>query len=159
MTSSGPDDVFRLAVRFLADRDRTTAQVEQFLTSRGVSPLQANHTIRRLSELRYLDDDAYARRYAEKRSASRPMGRDRLKTELLVKGVADCLAERVVDDVFQAIEEESLAQQVVTHAQRRGRRLTSIQIGRLLHQRGFTEETIDHIMVRLDMNKEWPNEE
>ena len=45
-------------MRFLAYRDRTTAQVEQFLTSRGVSPLQAKQAIRRLAELRYLDDAA-----------------------------------------------------------------------------------------------------
>jgi regulatory protein len=158
-TLSSPEDVFRLAVRFLAYRDRTTAQVDQFLASHGVSPLWAKQTIRRLSELRYLDDAAYARRYAEKRLVSRPVGLERLTEELQAKGIADRLADQVAAEVFRSIDEETLAQQAVTNAQRHGRRLTPIQIGRLLHQRGFTEETIDHIMVRLDMNKECLHEE
>ena len=158
-TSPGPDDVFRLAVRFLAYRDRTTAQVEQFLTSRGVSSPQAKQALRRLSDLRYLDDAAYARRYAEKRLASRPVGLERLKAELQAKGIVDRLADQVAAEVFRSIDEETLAQRVVRKAQRPGRRLTPVQIGRLLHQRGFTEETIDHIMARGDMNKECAHEE
>ncbi|MBX3302802.1 MAG: RecX family transcriptional regulator [Nitrospira sp.] len=158
-TSSSPDDALRLAVRFLTYRDRTIVQVEQFLTSRGVSSLQAKQAIRRLSDLRYLDDAAYARRYAEKRLVSRPMGPERLKAELQAKGIADRLADRVIADVFRAVDEESVAQQVVKTAQRPGRRLTSIQIGSLLHQRGFTEETIDHIMMKFGMNEECAHEE
>ncbi len=157
--SSSPDDVFRLAVRFLTYRDRTSAQVGQFLASHGVSPSRAKQAIRRLTELRYLDDAAFARRYAEKRMASRPVGQERLREELQAKGIADRLADRVVTDVFRALDEEALAQRVVYNAQRHGRRLTPIQIGRLLHQRGFTEETIDHIMVRLGINKECAHEE
>jgi regulatory protein len=158
-TSSSPDDVLRLAVRFLADRDRTIAQVERFLTSRGVSSLQAKQAIRRLSELRYLDDAAYARRYAEKRLVSRPMGPERLKAELQAKGIADRLADQVIADVFRAVDEETLAQRVVKTAQRPDRRLTLIQMGRLLHQRGFTEETIDHIMMQFGMNEDCVHEE
>lgn len=153
-TSSSLDDILRLAVRFLAYRDRTTAQVQAFLTSRGVSPLQVKQAIRRLSDLRYLDDAAYARRHTEKRLASRPMGQERLKAELQEKGIHGSLAEQVVADVLQAIDEETLAQRVVTNAQRHGRRLTPNQIGRLLHQRGFTADTIDHIMTTVRMNEE-----
>ena len=158
-TSSSLDDVLRLAVRFLASRDRTTAQVEQFLTSRGVSSPRATQAIRRLSELRYLDDAAFSRRYAEKRLASRPVGLERLKTELQAKGIADRLADQVAAEIFRSIDEETLAQQVVRKAHRPGRGLSPIQIGRLLHQRGFTEGTIDHIMARVEMNKECAHEE
>lgn len=158
-TVSSLDDVFRLAVRFVAYRDRTTAQVEQFLTSRGVSSLQAKRAIRRLSELRYLDDAAYARRYAEKRLASRPMGPERLKVELLAKGIPDRMADHVVADVLQTVDERRVAERVVKVAQRHGRRLTSSQIGRLLHLRGFTDETIDHIMMQVKMNEDCVHEE
>lgn len=146
-------------MRFLAYRERTTAHVEQFLTSHGVSPLLAKQAIRRLSKLRYLDDADYARRYSEKRLASRPMGQERLKAELLAKGIPDSMADQVLADVLRTIDVESLAQRVVKTAQRHGRRLTPIQIGRLLHQRGFTEATIDHIIRNYGMNKECVHEE
>ena len=158
-TSSSPDDVLRLAVRFLAYRDRTTAQVEQFLTSRGVLPLQAKQAIRRLSDLRYLDDVAYAQRWVERRLTARPMGQERLRAELQAKGVADSLAAQVVADAFRAVDEETLAYRVLKATQRRGRRLTSTQVGHLLHQRGFTEETIDHIMMKFRMNEDCVHEE
>lgn len=157
--SSSPDDVLRLAVRFLAHRDRTVAQVQLFLTSRGVSPLQAKHAIRRLSDLHYLDDAAYAQRHVEKRLASRPMGQERLKAELRAKGIDDRLAERVVANVFREMDEEAVAQRALKSAQRHGRKLTSMQVARLLHQRGFTETTIDHIIGHDEMKKEWAHEE
>ncbi|MBK9306171.1 MAG: regulatory protein RecX [Nitrospira sp.] len=158
-TLSSPDDAFRLAIRFLAHRDRTTVQVEQFLTSRGVSSLRAKQAIRRLSELRYLDDAAFARRYAEKRLASRPVGLERLKAELQAKGIADRLADQVVADAFRTVNEDTLAHRVLKAAQRRGRRLTPTQAGRLLHQRGFAEETIDHIMMMFGANEESVHDE
>lgn len=87
------------------------------------------------------------------------MGQERLKAELLAKGIPDSMADQVVADVLRAIDERSLAQRVVKVAQRHGRRLTSSQIGRLLHQRGFTDETIDHIIRNYGMNKECAHEE
>ncbi len=158
-TPLSPDAVIQLAVRFVARRDRTIAQVEQFLTSRGISSLQAKHAIRRLSDLRYLDDVVYAQRWVERRLAARPMGQERLRAELQAKGVADRLAAEVVADAFRVVNEETLAHRVLNAAQRRGRRLTSTHIGRLLHQRGFAEETIDHIMMKLRMNEECVHEE
>ncbi|NJN69550.1 MAG: regulatory protein RecX [Nitrospira sp.] len=158
-TPLSPDAVIQLAVRFVAHRDRTIAQVEQFLTSRGISSLQAKHAIRRLSDLRYLDDVAYAQRWVGRRLAARPMGQERLRAELQAKGIADSLAAQVVTEAFRTVNEDTLADRVLKAAQRRGRRLTSIQVGRLLHQRGFAEETIDHIIMTFRMNEECVHEE
>ncbi|MEK9141354.1 MAG: RecX family transcriptional regulator, partial [Nitrospirota bacterium] len=85
----------QLATRFLARRDRTMAQVEQFLRSKGALPVQIRHIIRRLSDLRYLDDHAYAQRWVERRLVSRPMGQVRIKAELQAKGIAETVADRV----------------------------------------------------------------
>ncbi len=158
-TPLSPDAVIQLAVRFVAHRDRTIAQVEQFLTSRGASSPQVEQAICRLSDLRYLDDVAYAQRWAERRLTYRPIGQERLRAELQAKGIADSLAAQVVADAFRAVNEEALAQRVLKAAQRRGRRLTSTQVGRLLHQRGFAEETIDRIMMKFGTNGESVHEE
>ena len=68
---SSPEPWLHLAVRYLARRDRTIAQVEQFLRSKGASPAQARQTVGRLSDLRYLNDRAYAGRWVESRLARR----------------------------------------------------------------------------------------
>lgn len=90
---------------------------------------------------------------------ARPMGQERLRAELQAKGVADRLANQVVVDAFRTVHEDTLAHRVLKAAQRRGRRLTPTQAGRLLHQRGFAEDTIDHIMMMFGRNEESVHEE
>ncbi|HLZ35870.1 MAG TPA: regulatory protein RecX [Nitrospira sp.] len=133
-------------MRYLARFDRTAAQVERFLTSKGASPTQAGQTIRRLSALRYLDDHAYATRWVEARLARQPMGRERLKIELLAKGVAEALADGVIRDALQEVDEETWARQALRIQRRKGRRLLPRQAASLLRQRGFGEETIERII-------------
>jgi regulatory protein len=136
-----------LAIRFLARRDRSVAHVEQFLRSKGALPGQIRHTIRRLSALRYLNDQAYAQRWVERRLASRPMGQVRIKAELQAKGIAETVADRVTADVFREVGEEQMARRALNAKQRHGSRLTPAQSVRLLRQRGFEEETIDRIVM------------
>jgi regulatory protein len=139
------------ALRYLARWDRTVAQVEQFLLTRGASPAQAKRTIGRLADLRYLDDRAYAERWIESRLARRPTGRARLKHELVAKGVSEPDAEAAIDAVLREVDEERLARQALGKKQRRGGRLTPAQALRLLRQWGFDEETIARIIrVRED---------
>ena len=148
------EDVVRLAVGFLARRDRTVAQVQQFLISQGVSPLQVKQTIRRLSDLRYLNDQAYAQRWVENRLARRPMGQERLKVELQGRGIPEVLADRVVASVFRKVDEESLAHRLVNSTQRAKRRFTPAQMARFLHQRGFGEDTIDRLIRARHLKEE-----
>jgi regulatory protein len=137
----------QLATRFLARRDRTVAQVEQFLRSKGAEPLQITHTIRRLSDLRYLNDHAYAQRWVERRLVSRPIGQARIKAELQAKGISETVADRVTADLFREVGEEQLARRALNAKQRHGSRLTPVQSVSLLRQRGFDEATIDRIVM------------
>jgi regulatory protein len=137
----------QLAIRLLARRDRTVAHVEQFLQSKGALPVQIRHTIRRLSDLQYLNDQAYAQRWVERRLVSRPMGHARIKEELLAQGIAETVVDRVTADVFREVGEEQMARRALNAKQRHGSRLTPAQSVRLLRQRGFDEETIDRIVM------------
>lgn len=135
-----------LAVRYLARWDRTTAQVEQFLRDKGASPAQAKQAIGRLSDLRYLNDRAYAERWVDSRLARQPMGRARLKEELHTRGIAESVADRAIREVLRDVDEETLARRALKARRRRGRRITPVQAVRLLRQWGFEEETIARIM-------------
>lgn len=137
----------QLAIGFLARRDRTVAQVERFLQSKGALPLQITYTIHRLSDLRYLDDQAYAQRWVERKLMVRPIGPDRIKAELQAQGIAEPVVSRVIAVVFGEVDEERLARRVLQAKQRHGSRLTPAQSVRLLRQRGFHEETIDRIVM------------
>ncbi len=135
-----------LAVRYLARWDRTVAQVEQFLRDKGASPVLVKQTIGQLSDLLYLNDYAYAERWVESRLVRRPMGRERLKAELQAKGIAESVADGALREALRGVDEEALARRALQARQRRGPQLTPNQALRLLRQRGFEEETIDHMI-------------
>lgn len=135
-----------LAIHYLARWDRTAAQVEQFLFRKGAAPAQIQQTIGRLSDLRYLNDGAYAERWIQTRLARRPMGRERLEAELLLKGVPEAVADRAIQAALRDLDEDTLARRALAVIRRRGRQLTPAQSVRLLRQRGFEEETIDRML-------------
>jgi len=140
---SSTEEWLHLAVRYLARWDRTVAQVERFLLSKGASSTQVKQTVSRLSDLRYLDDQAYAGRWIESRMARQPMGQARLLAELQGKGIEEAIAERAVSQALNDIDDETLAKRALEAWQRRGRRVTLFQAVRLLRQWGFGEETIE----------------
>lgn len=135
-----------LAIRYLARWDRTSAQVEQFLLRKGAAPAQIQQTISRLSDLRYLNDGAYAERWIEICLARRPMGRERLEAALLLKGVPEAVAGLAIREALRDLDEDTLARRALVVIRRRGRQLTPAQSVRLLRQRGFEEETIDRMI-------------
>lgn len=114
-------------------------------------PLQIGRTIRRLSDLRILNDHAYAQRWVERRLVSRPMGQARIKVELQAKGIDETVADQVIADMFREVGEARLARRALNARERRGSPLTPAQAVHFLRQRGFDEETIDR-MVRLVMD-------
>ena len=74
------------------------------------------------------------------------MGEERLKVELQAKGISEALAAQVAAEALRERDERGLARRALQAAQYRGHRLTSAQIGYLLRQRGFSEETIDRMI-------------
>ena len=140
------DEWFHRAVRYLARFDRTAAQVERFLTSKGASSATVKHVISRLSALRYLDDRAYAARWVETTLARKPMGRDRLKSELMARGLGETLADDVIVESLTGLDEETLARRALRLKGRARGRVPRQRTVSLLRQRGFGEETIERII-------------
>ena len=133
-------------MRALARSDRTTAQIERLLGAKGASPSQIRATVRRLASLRYLDDVAFATRWADRRLVRMPMGRARLQEELLATGCPEHIVRATLRAAYRKMSEQDLAMQVVTAA---GRATSAHMLGRLirlLNQRGFDEDTIETVM-------------
>jgi len=139
------DEWFDRAVRYLARFDRTAAQVERFLTSKGASSTKTMQVLSLLSALQYLDDRAYATRWVETSMARRPIGREGLRSALLLRGLSEALADEVIGDALQVVDEETLARQAL-RLRRHGHRFRPREMAAFLRQRGFAEETIERII-------------
>jgi len=146
VTASSPDQWLQLAVRALARSDRTTSQIERLLAAKGASPSQVRAAIRRLTSLRYLDDVAFATRWADRRLVRMPMGRARLQEELLATGCPEHIVQATLRATYRKVSEQDLAQQVVRMAERATSVQTLGRLARLLNQRGFGEDTIETVM-------------
>ena len=144
-----PDRWLQLAVRALARSDRTTAQIEKMLAAKGASPSQVRTAIQRLTSLGYLDDVAFASRWADRRLARMPMGRARLQEELLATGCPGHIVHATLRATYRRVTEWDLAMQVVTMASRTTSAQTPGRVARLLNQRGFDEDTIETVMGSL----------
>ena len=144
------DQWLQLAVRALARSDRTTAQIERLLTAKGASPSQIRATVRRLTSLRYLDDVAFAARWADRRLARMPMGRARLQEELLATGCPEHIVHATLRATYRKVSERDLALQVITMAGRTTSAQTLGRLARLLSQRGFDEDTIETALGMLN---------
>ncbi|HJT21878.1 MAG TPA: regulatory protein RecX [Nitrospira sp.] len=145
-TAQSLDRWFQSAVRYLARFDRTTAQVEALLRAKGAGPRETRTIVGRLQDLGYLDDRAYAERWIEGRLARKPMGIERLRYELLGKGLPEDLTDDAIRAQLGDIDEDTLARRALAMRQRRGGRLSPLHASYLLHRWGFAEETVARII-------------
>ena len=142
-TGAEPDRWLQLAVRALARSDRTTAQIEELLAAKGAPPSLIRAAVLRLKSLRYLDDVAFASRWADRRLARMPMGRARLQEELLATGCPEQIVRATVQAAYRTVSEGDLAAQLVKVAGRADSARKLGRLARLLSQRGFDEDTIE----------------
>ena len=144
-------DYLAIAVRALARSDKTVAQIERALQAKGASEAQCRAVVRELERRGYLNDEAFAVRWAERALSHRPMGAQRLTAELLNRGFDESTVDRAVRRAFHGRSEEELACRALE-----GRvRSTPNQLIRFLRQRGFDDDTIhDVTQINLDTGSE-----
>lgn len=138
-----PELYLTMALKYLARRDRTKAEVMAYLSRRGAGDGSQRAVVHKLARLGYLDDRRFAEAWAQAQLRRRPMGRERLKAELISKGVEDQGAEEAVQEAFRAVSERDTALQAL---RQRTVLTSSTRSARFLQRRGFDEETIREVL-------------
>lgn len=101
----GRDDAFAAAVGAIRRRERSRAEIREWLTERGFDAERVAEAIARLEEVGELDDERFARRYAEDKRELRGWGPARIQEALLARGVG-------LDDVEAALDADSYERQL-----------------------------------------------
>ena len=99
-----------LALRYMAYRDRTAAEVRRRLR-KTYSEEIADEAVGGLRVSGLLDDQAFAEAFAERRFRHEGHGPARVRADLLRKGVAPAVLEAALDAVF--VEQDALADRAV----------------------------------------------
>lgn len=137
--------VLSYALTLLGRRMYSKAQLQQKLRKMGYGEEEVNSVILYCEERGYLNDYDFARFWIEDRLRLKPMGRWRLKGELLQKGIQEEIAGQLLDELLPEERELSLAKELML---RKFRQIGPGQGGyrkiySFLHRRGFTKEAID----------------
>ena len=137
---------FQRAVKLLAAKPRSIAELRQRLSERCSSKAIVETVIARLREYGYLDDEHYALGYASAKLRQQPIGRRRLQQSLQMKQVDRAVADEALDQVFAETPEEELIDRAVEKRVRlRGRPKTRAEAKSLfdhLLRQGFPFELV-----------------
>ena len=105
----GPDRLWEYALRLLGHRGYSTGEMRLKLSVRAETVSALNEVMAKLKEYGYLDDKKFAETYATNRRENNSLGRLRIFRELRARRISQVVAERAVNRVFAATDEQALA--------------------------------------------------
>ncbi len=124
------------ALRLIARRPRSRHEIDDALRQAGFEAPTREHILSRLTEMAYLDDEAFARWWVENRVQFSPRSIKALRQELWQKGIAAPLIDRVLaplDDItlamaagrqrayrWQGLSRQEFEKRMLGYLQRRG---------------------------------------
>ena len=142
-------DPYEVAVRYLASRPKSVAEIARHLRSKRYADDDVARAIDRLRAQRYVDDEAFARYWVEQRERFKPRGDRALRTELVQKGVSRDVIEVVLGDRAPDADVE-LAKRALSRPMTRWATLTPVERKRKIHTylaaRGFDYGTIEEVI-------------
>lgn len=155
------------ALYFLGFRPRSTAEMRQYLQSKGYSSAITDTVVAWLQELGYIDDVRFATEWIEGRLRTKPMGRRRLLQELHQKGLDPELIETVLEQFAADIDELTLARKLakerIRHYWGEETQAARRKLAGFLQRRGFTLDVIstavNEILEEVQMTEDSPDKE
>lgn len=134
-----------LAYRYLNRRERTVSEMRAHLEEQGVDARTTKQTLAELADRGYLDDERFARLFAQEKRELAQWGEERIRRGLEARGIEPELAAAAAsergDGGSEAEQALELLRRRIPHPQR-GRRQREQALGLLL-RRGYEYEVAD----------------
>jgi regulatory protein len=141
--------LLQYALKLIARKRYTEQELNKKLLAKKIgSKEDQDKVIKRLKELKYIDDNSFAKDYISTRTLINPRGERMLKMELRRKGVDKNVASNAVDKA--EINEKELARRIIKKKEKRYQGLDKYKrkekIMRFLASRGFKLDTIYKVL-------------
>jgi len=140
------NSVYEIAVRALASRARSTAEIRTLLARRGAGEEDIGAAIVRLREHGYLDDERFAKTFVRSKIENQSFGSGRVRRDLSKKRVSREIAERAVNSAYEQVNERELLREYLRRKLRVAAAPTKPSALASLYQRllrvGFSSATI-----------------
>ena len=148
--ANADEQAYERALKFLAARPRSEAEVRRRLRAHKVEPGTVEAVLERLRRAGLVDDQAFANYWVENRATFRSKSKRALLAELKSKGVRDT---EMLEQAVGATDDQEAAYRLA--AKRAGRMLALPypefyrKLGDFLARRGFDFETVEPIVRRV----------
>lgn len=148
-----PPDAYASALRLLARRELSEAQVRDRLARRGCAAREIEDAIVRLRASRALDDRRVATACARTQVLVKHRGRARVERELAAIGIAGDIARDALADVYGEFDESTLIEQELARRLRLQHAVVAdrTQFRRIYQQlvrQGFAPEAVMAALLR-----------
>lgn len=144
--------VRQAAYRYLSYRSRTAWELKQHLQRQQWHAAMIDQIIAELQEAGYLDDRTFAAEWVRQRGQQKGLGPQRLRQELINKGVAESL----IEEALHQWNEEEERQRAMEIAKRRYLRIEQEpwpkierRLGSYLARRGYSMAVIYEVLGQL----------
>ena len=144
------ESAYQKALHFLGYRPRSSEEVRQNLTKRGILETFVEETIDRLQRAGLVNDETFARSWVENRNEFHPRSKSALRMELRRKGLSDETIQSVLDE---QTDEEPLA---YAAAHKYARRLAGLdwpefrqKLSGFLARRGFSYSVLSPVVSKV----------
>jgi len=139
------------ALKMLARRELSEAQVRQRLARRGHEADEVDAAVARLKAERAIDDARTAAAIARIETTLRRRGRIRVRLQIERAGIGAPTARRAVDEAFAAIDEEALIEAALAKRLRGGADISGERerqrLYRYLVGQGFDAEQVARVIA------------
>lgn len=152
------DEVSRahqMAVRFLAVRKRTEAEVRNHLLKKNVPEVAIEEAIHKLYEYNYLDDEDYARSYVRTQMNTAGKGPELIRRELEQRGVKAPLIDMALEEYPEEKQFEKameLCEKMAAKNRRDSKQVMKQKMEQLLLRKGFSYDMISSVTEKVCAN-------
>lgn len=144
------DRVYTDAIRWLARRELSEAQVRQRLFRLGHSSETVNRVIDRLKDERAIDDTRAAAGMARAEFTMKKRGPRRVRQKLESAGIEPEAARQAVDRALEGIDEDDLVEAALARRLKSGAFIATDsdfdRLGRFLRAQGFEDDRILRVL-------------
>jgi len=140
----------RVAYRFLNYKQRSEKEVRKKLKEKKLSDGSIDIVISSLKDLKYINDESYAKSYLQSKILRKPEGKRVLKMKLADKGIPKEIAENILSEQYPPETETEKAAELLRKYEKKVRAKTPAEkkqkCFRFLLSKGFDFDTVNEVL-------------
>jgi regulatory protein len=130
---SDEDKLYQKTIKYIAIRPRSQWEVDFYLQRKKASPALIDKILNKLSKIDLIDDEKFARAFAESRRLLRPTSNRKLKMELKQKRVAGDIIDKIIE-----ADDSAALQALIARKRRQSKYQDDQKLMQYLARQGFS---------------------